>query len=124
MMCVYVSLKGYFVPKPRARSFSAYASEALHLLAASVRVARKQRGLTLAELAERAGISRSLAQRIENGDPGCAIGPVFEVATIVGVPLFEDSAARLSARLDQTRQLGALLPKSVRVPPGAVDDEF
>jgi DNA-binding CsgD family transcriptional regulator len=36
---------------------------------------------------DRAGISRGLLRRIETGDPGCTIGAVFEVATIVGVRL-------------------------------------
>ncbi|MCS6068942.1 helix-turn-helix domain-containing protein [Klebsiella variicola subsp. variicola] len=53
-----------------------------------IRTARIERKLTVEELAERAGVSRGLVYRAEEGDMGCAIGAVFELATIVGVPLF------------------------------------
>ena len=56
--------------------------EALTLLADAIKVARREKGMRTQELAERAGISRGLLQRIEQGDAGCSIGAVFEVATI------------------------------------------
>jgi transcriptional regulator with XRE-family HTH domain len=55
--------------------------------------------MTAADLAARAGISRSLLQRIERGDAGCAIGSVFEVATICGVALFEPNPHTLAQQL-------------------------
>ena len=48
----------------------------------------------------------------------------FEVAAIVGVPLFEESLADLGARRAQADAIGALLPKAVRKPSGNVHDEF
>ena len=39
---------------------------------------------------------RDLAHRIEKGDPGCAIGAVFEVAAIVGVRLFDADQSTLA----------------------------
>ena len=38
--------------------------------------ARVERELTIAEVAERAGISRGLVHRIEHGDMGCSVGAV------------------------------------------------
>lgn len=75
-------------------------------------------------LAERAGISLGLVQRIERGDMGCAIGAVFETAAIVGVPLFEASPAELSARVAEAEYILRLLPGSVRVSSKGVEDEF
>ncbi|MFB2554265.1 helix-turn-helix domain-containing protein [Herbiconiux liangxiaofengii] len=46
---------------------------------------RKLQTLTAAELAERAGISRSTMSKIEHGDPGVSIGAVLSVARALGV---------------------------------------
>jgi len=56
-------------------------------------------------------------------DPTVAIGTVFELAVLLGVPLFVDDRSELSAirRLAENRL--ELLPRSVR--PGTnVDDDF
>lgn len=106
------------------RTYSKYAREALSLLGKQIRLGRKQRRWSEHELAERAGIARATLQKIEKGDPGCAIGLVFEVAVLVGVPLFEadlPGLVRQHARLDDKL---ALLPKAVRSPATAVDDDF
>ena len=71
------------------RAYSHYSRDAVSLLGQLVRRARIERRITAAELAERAGLSRGLVQRIEKGDPGCAIGAVFEAAAVVGVRLFD-----------------------------------
>jgi DNA-binding XRE family transcriptional regulator len=109
---------------PVRHSYSRHATEALRLLGRSIRAARIERKMTSAELAERAGISRMSLYRIENGDPGSAIGPAFEVAVIVGVPLFEAEPSRLAGDLARTEEKLALLPKKVRPARVAVDDEF
>ena len=75
--------------KPFSRQTSQYTHDALALLGQLVREARLGKAMTTTDLASRAGISRSLLQRIERGDPGCSIGVVFEVAALSGVPLFE-----------------------------------
>jgi len=106
------------------RSYSRHALEALKLLGRSIRAARIERRMTSAELAERIGISRVSLHRIENGEPRSAIGPVFEAATIVGVPLFETEPSRLAGDLARTEEKLALLPKKVRPPRVVVDDEF
>ena len=71
------------MPKPISRAYSRYSRDAAQLLGQMIRLGRMNRKLTLAELAERTGVSRGLIQRIERGDMGCAIGAVFEVAAIV-----------------------------------------
>lgn len=110
--------------KPASRPYSRYSREAMELLGRSIRLARIERKLTAQDVATRAGISRSLLQRIENGDPGCAIGAVFEAATIVGVPLFESDRGRLTTRLAHAKEKQALLPQSARPRSNSVKDDF
>ena len=106
------------------RTYSRYSCDAVALLGKLIRSARKERKLTTQELAERAGISRGLLQRIEKGDLKCGIGTVFEVATIVGVKLFEAEETTLTKHIRQTDEKLALLPKSVRKTAKVVDDDF
>jgi len=94
------------------------------MLGKLIRVGRAERGLTAQELADRAGISRTTLSSIEKGSAGPEIGIVFEVASIVGVRLFdydEPSLQMNNVRLDEKL---ALLPKSVRHTVRAVDDDF
>ena len=95
-------------------SYSRYNRAAVSLLGKLIRAARKLRKLTAQEVADRAGISRGLLQRIERGDLKCGIGAVFEVATIVGVKLFDAEETVLARHIQQTENHLALLPKSVR----------
>lgn len=106
------------------RTYSRYSRDAVALLGGLIRSARKERKLTAAEVAERAGISRGLLQRIEKGDLKCEIGAVFEVATLVGVTLFDADKTTLSKHLRHTQDKLALLPKSVRKTTKLIDDDF
>lgn len=114
---------------PRSRALSAETRDALRLLGSLVRRQRLQRRMRSAELAARAGISRTTLVRIEQGAPGTEIGVVFEVALLVGVPLFEtslfetDAAARadLHGRIEDRI---ALLPARIRERRPDVDDDF
>jgi transcriptional regulator with XRE-family HTH domain len=110
--------------KPLKRAYSRYNLEALDLLAKMIRAGRISRRMTGQEMASRAGISRSLLQRIEKGDPTCAIGAVFEVAILAGVPLFESDAARLQSHSSTASERLSLLPKSARRPRRVVHDDF
>ena len=123
---IHMRTKGKAMPKSITRTYSRYSREAAALLGALIREARNERKLTAQELAERAGISRGMLQRIENGNLKCEIGAVFEVAAIVGVKLFEadDGDGVLTKHLNQTREKLALLPKSVRKKSKAVRDDF
>lgn len=112
------------MPKPTDRSYSRYAREAMSLLGRTIRIARIERKLTTAEVAERAGISRSLLQRIEQGDPGTSLGAVSETATVVGVPLFEAERDRLATHNAAADARLALLPKAARARRREVKDAF
>ena len=110
--------------KPVSRPYSQYSLIALELLGQLVREARLAKALTAADLAARAGISRALLARIERGDPGCSIGAVFEVATICGVPLFDQEQRQLTTHVAMHREKMALLPKAVRKGVKEVKDDF
>ena len=112
------------MPKSITRTYSLYNREATALLGALIREARSARRLTAQELADRAGISRGLLQRIEKGNLKCEIGAVFEVATIVGVKLFDANENTLTKYLRQTKEKLTLLPKSVRRKSKRVSDDF
>ena len=76
------------------------------------------------DLAGRAGIARRTLQRIERGDPACAIGLFFELAVLVGVKLFEaDDRAALALHLDRVNDKLAVLPSRIRSAM-KVDDDF
>ena len=66
------------MPKQATRTYSRITRHAAALLGKQIRIARKERKMTVQELADRAGISRGLLQRIEKGDLKCQIGAVFE----------------------------------------------
>jgi transcriptional regulator with XRE-family HTH domain len=112
------------MPKPTDRAYARHTREAVALLGALIRMGRVERKLTAAELATRAGISRALLQRIEQGDPGCSIGAAFEAATIAGVSLFSADQAGLGSLLSSARDRISLLPKRVDTTKGALKDEF
>ena len=112
------------MPKVSVRTYSRYSREAMILLGDLIRAARKERKMTTQEVADRAGISRGLLQRIEKGDPKCELGATFEVATIVGVKLFDTEATTLTKHIRQIEDKLALLPKSVRKKVKVADDDF
>jgi transcriptional regulator with XRE-family HTH domain len=112
------------MPKSITRTYSRYSRDAALLLGALIREARNEQRLTAKELADRAGISRGLLQRIEKGNLKCEIGAVFEAAAIVGVRLFDADESSLKRYLGQTQEKLALLPKSVRRKSKAVRDDF
>jgi len=110
--------------KPANRSYSRYAREAAQLLGLMIHNARIERELTVADISERAGVSRGLVHRIEKGDMGCSIGAAFELAAIVGLRLFEAEPTTLTRHLSMTRDKQTLLPKTVRPHTKKVKDEF
>lgn len=112
------------MPKRTNRPYTRYTGEAVTLLGSLIRKARIERKETAAELAERAGLSRGLVQRIEHGDPGCAVGAVFEVAALVGIRLFDLDRQGLSANNQVLAQTLALLPSAARPTRKAVKDDF
>lgn len=108
----------------KQRIYSQYTQQAATLLGQQIRLGRKQRRWTESNLAERAGISRATLQKIENGDLSCAIGLVFEVAALVGIPLFESDNLPLNRQISHTQDKIALLPKRIRASTPAFFDDF
>lgn len=104
------------------RVYSQYSKEAVKLLGQLISVERKEQNISTKELSERAGISRSTLAKIEKGDMHCEIGIAFEVAALLGIPLFskELDGVRGLSQLMQDRL--TLLPKTVRH--RGVDDDF
>lgn len=103
---------------------SKYAADAFQLLSTLIRRARIEKGMTVQELADRTGVSRSLIKRIEKADLSCGIGSVFEAATIVGVPFFGMDHSAISTNLAREEKILSLLPKSIRSKVLKVDDDF
>ncbi len=108
----------------KQRTYSKYAQEAAILMGEQIKLGRKQRKWTEKNLADRAGISRATLQKIENGKMNCAIGLVFEVATLVGINLFEHDKRALSKQIEQTKDKVALLPQRIKTKTKEVDDDF
>jgi transcriptional regulator with XRE-family HTH domain len=97
--------------------------DAAQLLGAEVREARLQRRWRVRELAERAGVSVDTLRKVETGDPTVALGTAFDVATLLGVPLFYERS-RLGDEAARIRNRPVLLPRTVRARNGDLDNEF
>ena len=107
-----------------ARTYSPYAVEAAQLLGAQIRLARRERRWSQQELADRAGITRETASKVERGDLSVGLGTAFEVAALTGVPLFHEDRSRLTIDLGRTHERSALLPQRVRTRKVDVKDDF
>jgi len=110
--------------KPAHRAYSRQNLEALALLAQMIRAGRIERKMSTQEMAVRAGISRPLLRRIESADPRCAIGSVFEVAAIAGVPLFGGEPEFLETQRSALTEKLSLLPQRARKPKRVIHDDF
>jgi transcriptional regulator with XRE-family HTH domain len=107
----------------RYPTYSRYTRHALALLGKQTKLARKRRGWTEQELADRVGVDRGTVRNVEAGSPSVATGTSLEIASLVGVPLFSEEESSLSRALDRTSELLALLPKKIQ-PKRGVDDDF
>ena len=58
---------------------------ALERLGQDIRNARLRRGISVADIAMRAGTSPSSIARLEKGDPGVAIGTLADVLVVLGL---------------------------------------
>lgn len=108
----------------RQRNYSRVTRQALSTLGILIRSGRIERGISVKELSERAGISRTTLYKIEKGAPGPEVGTVFEVASLVGVQLFGLDETALAYQNARLRDKLALLPQSVRTKRREVDDDF
>lgn len=121
---IRLKTKRFHMKQTKAQAYSRYSADAVQLMSSLIKVARKERKLTTQDIADRAGISRGLVQRIEKGDMKCSIGAVFEVAAILGVKLFDADETSLSKNLRQNEDKLALMPKSIRKKTRVVKDDF
>jgi len=111
------------MPK-KERPYSRYAKDAAILLGQLIRKARIDQKMTTEGLADRVGMSRGLLRRIENGDPGCTLGAVFEAAAVLGVRLFDADERTISADVQANNAVMTLMPKAIRAPRVKPDDDF
>ena len=113
-----------YIEEAVATTYSTQTRDTLTVLAQQIAAARRERQWTAENLAQRAGISRVTLSKIEHGDPKVAIGTVFEVATLLGVPLFGATRAEIAGLVERGRERLALLPERVREPKVEIDDDF
>jgi transcriptional regulator with XRE-family HTH domain len=108
----------------RTRSFMPTTQAAVALLGTQIATARKERGWTAADLAERVGVQPQTISRLERGEPTVAVGLAFEAAVLVGVPLFGADERALPGLATAATQRLALLPSRVTRRPVTVADNF
>jgi transcriptional regulator with XRE-family HTH domain len=98
----------------RPHSYSAPTVDALRVLGLEISRARRERRWTATELADRAGIGAVTLRKVERGDPTVAIGTVFEVAVLLGVPLFGVDPTELPTLAQRGQERLAVVPARVR----------
>lgn len=106
------------------RTYSRYTLEALSFFAKLLKETRIKSFITTADLAARAGISRDLLYRIENADPACSVGVIFEIASLLEVQLFNSDIDDMKMKNKIITDKIALLPKKIKVKKMEVDDDF
>ena len=112
----------YTVDMGGPKAFAPVTLEAVRLLGSRVRLGRRERRWTVAELATRVGVSPVTIRKVEKGDPTVALGTAFEAAALVGVALFHDQASRRALEAQYAASRLAVLPAAIQ--PGRVDDDF
>lgn len=91
------------------------AQGAITVLGQRIAMSRRERRWTAADLATRAHISLDTLRKIEHGEPTVMIGSYFEVATLLGVELWEADLNAVERYKDRFRDRLALLPARVRM---------
>jgi transcriptional regulator with XRE-family HTH domain len=100
------------------------AEAALGHFAALLRIRRREKALTVAELADRLGVSIPTTRKLLRGNPAVAIGRYFEAATILGLALFDPDQDRFQASRSRVEKIESLLPRRVVKSPEEFDDDF
>jgi transcriptional regulator with XRE-family HTH domain len=91
-------------------------AQTLVKLGTDLRIARKRRGLRIADLAQAAACSPDTLRRLEKGDPGVSLGVLARVLEAI------DGAGELATMMDAAKDSGGLkadvqrLPQRVRRP--------
>ena len=108
----------------KTRAFAPQTLDAAQVLGGHIAQARRARGWTAAELAERVGVSPRTITSLENGTPTVAMGIAFDAATMLGISLFGVEGSELAALARRTRDTVALLPSRVYQTSEPVRDDF
>ncbi len=124
MVHVKIILRGTIMSPTRKRVYSNYTVEAVKLLGNLIRLNRKSRRMTVQDLADRAGISRGTAQRMEKGDLKCEIGLFFEAASLLGIELFKSDNTPIPMQIERINDKIAVLPKHIHKTEKEIDDDF
>jgi transcriptional regulator with XRE-family HTH domain len=103
----------------QTHNYSPQTVHALRSLGRQILSQRKLQKITLAGLAERAGITQKTLTAIEKGFAGATVGTVFEVAWLVGIPLVGASEPDGKQLIDERL---ALLPSRVTSTDNGNDD--
>ena len=107
-----------------SHTYSKQTLQAIKVFATQIKVARKKQRWSEAELAERAGTTRPTIRRIEQGSPTSGLGLYFEIATLLGIPLFDTDSQKLTAIQDNLNLQLAVLPKRIDTDRREVFDDF
>jgi len=89
-----------------------------------IRLARKERGISQQELAERINVSRGVIQRIESGNTKVKIGSVFEACFVLGIPLMGCDKEHISNLSKMLSYINKLIPDNIPNKNIAVNDDF
>ncbi len=89
-----------------------------------IRLARRERGFSQEELAERMGSTRMTINRIENGNTQVAIGTVFEACFIVGIPLLGCDEKHVNNLSRMLSYMNKLLPDNIPAKNIIINDDF
>ena len=108
----------------RPHTYAPATLDAAAMLGLQIAAARRERRWTVAELAERAGVSLNTLRNAERGVPTVAVGVMFELATLLGIALFNVESLELPSMVARQRERLALLPAHVREAKVQVDDDF
>lgn len=102
-----------------------YAEQALAVLGDLIRIARTDRKWTQAHLGKVCSVDRRTIAAIENGRPEVRIGTVFNVAAVLGIPLYDSDASQMSRLKRLHGEMASLIPRRVDTQRGgAVNDDF
>jgi transcriptional regulator with XRE-family HTH domain len=108
----------------KTRTYSDQTLRAIGLLASLIQRARKRKGWSESDLAERCGATRPTIHRIEQGNPATEIGLYFEIANLLGIPLFSDDPRQLRAMEEKLHLELSVLPQRIRKDAREVFDDF